>query len=36
MADFDIEAIVKPFVADVGATLKGFEAKCANLEAMVF
>jgi len=36
MADFDIEAIVKPFVADVGATLKGLEAKCANLEAMVF
>ena len=35
MSDFNIEEIVKPFVDDVSAALKGFEGKAATLESVI-
>jgi HK97 family phage major capsid protein len=35
MSDFNIEEIVKPFVDDVSAALKGFEGKAATMEAVI-
>ena len=35
MSEFNIEEIIKPFVDDVSAALKGFEGKAASLESVV-